>query len=200
MKKEEFLTKLRSRLNGLPKSDIDERISFYSEMIDDRVSEGKTEDEAVADLGGVEAVVREIANDTPLVNLVTERIKPKRTLKGWEVALIVLGFPLWFPLIITFISLLFVFYVLIWVGVIVVFSLFVSMIGCALAGIISMFSGQLGGIAGGFGIGAGTALFGLGGAIVLYFLLSLTTNLTIKLSRKIIVGIKSWFIGKGENK
>lgn len=200
MKKEEFLNKLRLRLNGLPKSDIEERISFYSEMIDDRVSEGKTEDDAVGDLGGVEAVVREIANDTPLVNLVTERIKPKRTLKGWEVALIVLGFPLWFPLIITFISLLFVFYVLIWVGVIVVFSLFVSMIGATFAGIMSLFSGGLVGIAGGFGIGVGTALFGLGGAIVLYFVLVATTNLTIKLSRKIIVGIKSWFIGKGENK
>ncbi len=200
MKKEEFLNKLRSRLNGLPKSDIEERISFYSEMIDDRVSEGKTEDDAVADLGGVEAVVREIASDTPLVNLVTERIKPKRTLKGWEVALIVLGFPLWFPLIITFISLLFVFYVLIWVGVIVVFSLFVSMIGCALAGIISMLSGQLGGIPGGFGLSIGTFLFGLGAAILLYFTLGFVTRLTIKLSKNILIGIKSWFIGKGENK
>ena len=198
MKKEEFLSKLKSRLNGLPKSDIEERISFYSEMIDDRVSEGKTEDEAVADLGGVDHVVRQIANDTPLVNLVSERIKPKRTLKGWEVVLIVLGFPMWFPLLMTFISLLFTFYILIWVGVIVVFSLFVSMVGGTLSGIIAMFSGQLVGIPGGFGLSAGVALFCFGAAILLYFLLGTVTKLTIKLSRKILIGVKSWFIRKGE--
>ena len=45
MKKEEFLTELRSKLNGLSKKEIDERINFYSEMIDDRISEGKSEEE-----------------------------------------------------------------------------------------------------------------------------------------------------------
>ena len=49
MTKKEFLSSLRSKLQGLPPSDIDERISFYSEMIDDRMDEGKSEEEAVSD-------------------------------------------------------------------------------------------------------------------------------------------------------
>lgn len=41
MKKEEFLAELRSKLSGLPKEDIDNRIEFYNEMIEDRIDEGK---------------------------------------------------------------------------------------------------------------------------------------------------------------
>ena len=39
MKKQEFLNELRERLNGLPPSDLDDRISFYGEMIDDHQTE-----------------------------------------------------------------------------------------------------------------------------------------------------------------
>ena len=33
MNKQEFLAQLRKELTGLPKDDIDERLTFYSEMI-----------------------------------------------------------------------------------------------------------------------------------------------------------------------
>ena len=42
MYKYEFLTALREQLVGLPKEDIEERISFYEEMINDRMDEGKS--------------------------------------------------------------------------------------------------------------------------------------------------------------
>ena len=35
--KQQFLTELRKKLSGLPQQDIDERLSFYSEMIEDRI-------------------------------------------------------------------------------------------------------------------------------------------------------------------
>ena len=47
MNKEEFLSELRTKLSGLPQEDIEERISFYSEMIDDRMEDGISEEEAV---------------------------------------------------------------------------------------------------------------------------------------------------------
>lgn len=47
MNKQEFLVKLRKGLSGLPKEDIEERLTFYSEMIDDRMEEGLSEEEAV---------------------------------------------------------------------------------------------------------------------------------------------------------
>ena len=43
--KQEFLLQLREKLSGLPQADIDERVAFYGEMIDDRVEEGLTEEE-----------------------------------------------------------------------------------------------------------------------------------------------------------
>ena len=47
MRKQEFLTELRKGLSGLPQDDIEERLSFYSEMIDDQIEEGLAEEEAV---------------------------------------------------------------------------------------------------------------------------------------------------------
>ena len=41
MNKTEFLNELEARLKGLPKEDVEERLEFYSEAIDDRVEEGK---------------------------------------------------------------------------------------------------------------------------------------------------------------
>ena len=60
MDKLTFLGLLRQGLNGLPQEDIEERIGFYSEMIDDRMEEGLSEAEAVAGVGSVEEIVPQI--------------------------------------------------------------------------------------------------------------------------------------------
>ena len=108
MKKQEFLNELRKQLAGLPKDDLDNRINFYEEMINDRMDEGLSEEEAVADIGTVDDIVKQIASETPMLRLVAEKAKPKRTLRVWEIVLIVLGFPLWLPLLIVGLVLLFV--------------------------------------------------------------------------------------------
>lgn len=54
MTKEQFLRAVRERLTGLPQSDIDRSLDFYSEMIDDRIDEGLSEEEAVAAMGSPE--------------------------------------------------------------------------------------------------------------------------------------------------
>ena len=46
MLKNEFMEQLRSRLVGLPSQEVEERLGFYSEMIDDRIEDGLTEEEA----------------------------------------------------------------------------------------------------------------------------------------------------------
>ena len=53
MDKQEFLSKLRAKLFGLPQKELEERLSFYSEMIDDRIEEGLSEEDAVKELGTV---------------------------------------------------------------------------------------------------------------------------------------------------
>ena len=37
MHKQEFLAQLRKGLSGMPQDDIEERLVFYSEMVDDRM-------------------------------------------------------------------------------------------------------------------------------------------------------------------
>ena len=37
MNRDQFLDELKRRLSDLPQSDLDERLQFYGEMIDDRI-------------------------------------------------------------------------------------------------------------------------------------------------------------------
>lgn len=196
MTKTEFLSSLREKLTGLPPKDIDERINFYEEMINDRMDEGKTEEEAVADIGTVDEVVEEIAKDTPLVKLVKHKMTPKRRLRAWEVILMVLGLPLWLPLMIVASVLCFVGYVLIWILVIVTYAIEISLIASAIGAfvifLVCLGHGQLNLIL------LGASIMCTGGAILMFFGCIGATKITLKLSKTIATGIKKSFIRKGE--
>ncbi len=198
MTKVEFLDELRNKLQVLPKEDLESRISFYSEMIDDRMDEGKTEEEAINEIGTVDEIVYEIAKDTPLVKLVKEKVKPKRSLRVWEIILLILGFPVWFPLLTVAVVLAIVFYLLIWVFVIVAYAVEAALVTWSVGGVIVFFLSIINGNSD--LISLGTAVMSCGGAILLYFGCKELTKITIKLSKKIIVGIKMAIIGKGESK
>lgn len=197
MSKIEFLEELRSKLKGLPKEDIDERIEFYSEAIDDRIEEGKTEEEAIKEIGTVDEVVREIAEDTPLLELVKKKIKPKKERTEGEIILILLGFPVWLPIILSLLVIALVCYLLIWVLVIVTYSIEISLISVGVFGTIgSLFMVFAGGFqASNLALG----LFSLGAACLFYFVCVKATKLTIKLSNKIFTGIKKLLIGGKKN-
>lgn len=61
-----FLSELRNRLFGLPGEEIEERLSFYNEMINDRMEEGLSEEEAVAAIGPVEEIAEQIMSTAPV--------------------------------------------------------------------------------------------------------------------------------------
>lgn len=198
MKKKEFLEELEKRLNGLPKNDIEERKNFYSEMIDDRVEDGKTEEEAIEDLGGIDTVVNQIASETPMVKLVKEKIKPKRGPKAWEIVLLVLGFPLWFPLLIVGFVLILVFYLLMWIFVIVTYVVETAFIVSAIAGFLKFGVELI--IYNNFNIGyLSVGILGIGLALVMAGICTLATKLNVKLAKKIFTGFKRKMIGGGKN-
>ena len=91
MTKNEFLTELRVALAGLPEEDIEKSLEYYSEMIDDRVEDGLPEGEAVADLGSIEDIRKQILKDIPITKIIKEKVKPKRSFGGWEIAVIIIG-------------------------------------------------------------------------------------------------------------
>ena len=194
MTKQQFLSELRSKLQGLPPADIDERVSFYEEMIDDRIDEGETEESAVAEIGNVDDVVMEIAKDTPLVKIVKEKIKPKRRIKAWEVVLLILGFPIWFPLLVVLTVLIFVFWILVWVLVIVTYAveiaLSASSVASAVAFVAYFANGQMNYPA------LGACIMCAGAAILFVFACVGATKGSIALTKRILTGIKMFFLGK----
>ncbi len=196
MQKQEFLAQLKKRLAGLPKKDLEDRLAFYEESIEDRKAEGKSEEEAVAEIGTVDEVVQQIAADTPLVKLVKEKTKPKRALRAWEIVLLILGFPLWFPLLLVGLVLFLVAYLLVWIGVIVTYAIEAALLTTSVGGIITFFMTF---IEGQPNIAAlGYSLAGAGGALLFVFACVWATRGTLKLSKRILIGIKTSFIGKGE--
>ena len=140
MNKKEFFALFRQELSGLPKEDLDERAAFYDEIINDKMDEGKTEEEAIAELGSVKTIVDQIADETSLVKLVKEKYKLKRSLRGWEITMLILGFPLWFPIALVGLVLALVLYVVLWILVLVPGIASIASIGYGVICFIAMFA------------------------------------------------------------
>lgn len=189
MNKLEFLDSLRSGLVGLPMTAIEDRVNFYSEMIDDRIEDGLSEEEAVAEIGNVEDIVSQIIGETPLFEIVKEKVHKKRKLRAWEIVLLTLGFPVWFPIIISLLIVIFTLYICLWV-------VFVCFVACALAGfmcsIIFMVEGHS--LAAIFMLAAGFVLAGL--SIFMFYCCILATKGTAMLLKKSVLGIKNIFVEK----
>ena len=196
MNKYEFLGRLRERLAGLPPKDIEKSLDYYAEMIADRIEDGMSEEEAVAALGTIDEIVAQILEETPLPKLVKEKVRPKRPLRTWEILLIVLGFPLWLPLLIAFASIIFSVLVAIGSVLISVFAVAVAVGACALAFTVAGFicvataRGALGTIL----IGATLICSGL---CILFFVgATYASKGILWLCKKGIYAIKSCFVGK----
>lgn len=199
MNKQQFLAALRERLLGLPQDDIARSLDFYAEMIDDRVEDGLTEEQAVLELGPVDEIAEQILLEQPLPRLVKAKMRPSRALRVWEVILLVLGAPVWLPLLLTAVALLLTAYLLIWVAVAVFYMLDVSLAACCLSGII----GGIALFAAGNGWRAPLAFLGVGlvcaGLAILWLLAcNLAAVGVVRGSGWCLRRLKAQFIRKGE--
>lgn len=133
MNKQAFMDQLRNSLSGMPQEDIRRSLEFYSEAIDDRMEEGMTEDEAVAQLGSLEEVVSQIMSEAaPKI----AAQKPKRKLSAWEIVLLVLGSPIWLSLLIAVFAVAISVYAVVWSVIISLWAAAVSVASCAVAGVL----------------------------------------------------------------
>ena len=198
MNKQEFLVQLRKGLSGLPKDDIEERLTFYSEMIDDRMEEGLSEETAVREIGTATELISQIIADIPLTKIVKERITPNKRLKVWELVLLVLGSPIWLSLLIAVFAVILSLYVVLWSVIISLWAVFVSLVGCVLGGIaggivFACCGNVLTGIA---MIGASLVCGGL--SVFMFYGCKAVTKGILILTKKIAVWIKNCFIKKEE--
>lgn len=196
MNKQEFLSALKDALSGLPQEDIDERVSFYGEMIEDCMEEGANEGEAIERIGNVDEIVSQTVAEISLTKLVKERVKPKRALRVWEIVLIVLGAPVWLPLLIAVIAVFFGIYIAVWSCIVALWAAEASFLICAVGetviAIIHFFMGQyLPGTA-----ELGIALVSAGVSVFLFYGCRAVSKGILYLTKKAVVGMKTLLMRK----
>ncbi len=196
MTKLSFLMTLHDKLSGLPQSDVEERLRFYSEMIEDRIEEGLTEEEAVAAVGSVEDIAAQIISDISPAPATAKPVKSKQNRKVWEIVLLILGFPVWFPLLIAGAAVAFSLYVSLWAVIISLWAVFASLVACAFAGILTgiVFTFGINKHAGIAMIGAGILCTGL--AILLFIGCNALTKGTLSLTKRFPGYMKNCFVKK----
>lgn len=198
MNKQEFIADLKAKLGGLPKQDVDERLNFYSEMIDDRIEEGLSEEAAVADIGSVDEIASQIVADIPLAKIAKEKIKSKRKLKAWEIVLLAVGSPIWLSLAVVAIAIILTVYIVLWTAIVALWAVFASLVACVAGGIAAgvIFICQSNALSGIAIIGLSFVCAGL--SIFMFFGCSAATRGTVLLTKKIVLSIKKCFIKKEE--
>ena len=198
----EFLLALQDKLSGLGRDEVESRLEYFSEMIDDRIEEGMTEAEAIEELGSVDKIAEQIIFEVRTRNneerkaeeIITEKkskIKKKRSVKAWEITLIILGAPLWLPLLIAAFAFAFGVFVSFWAVVIsvyaVIFALALSALVCILCLFIFLPLSKIG--LGIFLLGAGLILAGT--TVLVFIAMNKLVGWILKGSRKIVSWIKN---------
>ena len=198
MSRDAFIGELRHRMAGLPQETVERTVDYYGELIADSMEDGLTEEEAVARLGSLDEIVASVVKDTPLTQIVQTRVQEgkKKGISGWVILLLVLGAPVWLPVLIAVLAVLFALFIALWAVVIALWAVVAAVI---LTGLVAMVAGvvelcRLHLPQGLVLLGGGLVCLGL--CALLFLLMKLITVGTVKLCKWLWVGIKSLFVGK----
>lgn len=199
MNKHDFLAQLRKGLSGLPQDDIEERLTFYGEMLDDRIEEGLSEEEAVSAIGDVEEIVRQAVADIPLAKIAKERIKPQRRLKAWEIVLLAIGSPIWLSLGVAAVAVILALYVSIWAIIVSLWAVFGAFAACAIVSLPEcvIFAAHGSGASGLAILSAGIVCAGF--SIMMFYGCKKATKGILMLTKRITIWVKNCFIKKEES-
>ena len=199
MNKQEYLDTLRKKLDGLPKKDVEHAISYYTEMIDDRIEDGMSESEAVADIVSPEVAAAETLRTIPLHKLVIARVKPKRALRVWEILFLALGSPIWLSLLIAASAVVLSIYAVLWSLVAVLYAVELSFAAAGVACVALCFcyfaSPYHSGIAEGM-VALGVGLVSLGLVLPMHVASVRATKGMVWLGKRIFLCIKGCFVRK----
>ena len=196
MNKKAFLWALMDGLSGLPMEDIERSLDYYSEMIDDRMEDGLSEEEAVAAMGPVKEICAQILAETPLSRLVKEAVRPKRKLRVWEIVLLVLGSPVWVPLVAAAVIVVVSVYLSVWAVLLSLYAADLSVAVTGLAGGVALVQMLMAGrtAEGILFLGAGLVCIGL--AILLFFGFNQVTKGLVWVTKRGLLALKGCFVRK----
>ena len=196
MTKKEFLTELCEKLSFLPAEEVEERLVFYLEMIDDRMEEGLSEEDAIAAIGSIDEIAEQITADIPLTKLVKVRIQSKRQLTAWETILLALGSPLWLSLLVSAVAVILALYVSLWAVIVSLWAVFVSLAVCAIACIVACIIFSIEGSVLSSAAVAGVGLVCAGLSVFMFHGCRVTTVGSLAFTGRIVSGLKGRFIKK----
>lgn len=137
MTKMEFLNQLRAYLYTLPPGEQEAAMEFYTEYFDDAGPEN--EQKVITELGSPQKVARQILKgcDERYIPPAYAPVPRRRSgFPWWMILLIVVGFPVWFPLLAAAVVLALV---LVLVAVILAAALAVTVAALVFSGIAGMF-------------------------------------------------------------
>lgn len=194
MNKTEFTEQLRAALKGLSEEDLKKSVDYYEEMIDDRMEDGIPEEEAVNGLGSIDEIKDKILKEIPITNIVKEKIKPKRSLAGWEIALLVIGSPVWVPIVLSLIITGLSIYMTFWIIILSLYVTDLSLFISGILGIVAAFMQTNGFATGLFLSGIGITLTGV--SVLLFFGFNQITKWMFILSKKFLLWLKKLFVGE----
>ena len=196
MHKQEFLAQLVKKPTGLPQEEITERLSFYSEMIDDRMEEGLSEAEAVATADSVDTLTLQALSDSPPTERSEKCITREKCLDPREILLFILGFSIWLSLLVTAVAVIFSLYISLWAVIISLWAVFGALVSCAFGGlgtgIFLVFRGNT--LSGAAMLSAGILCCGL--SIFLFYGCKGVSIGTVILTKKAALRIKNRFVKK----
>ena len=132
MDKKQFCTFLENELRlYLSSKEVYKTLNFFKEIIDDRVDEGLSEEEAVSQLGNIDDIVGQILDEHNIKKRQKKlvwRFIPQKTPSASNIIIIILLFPIWITIFFLVASFFIAF-------VSLIFSLVVSVIAFFVGGI-----------------------------------------------------------------
>ena len=173
MNKNEFLKELKKRLKNLTTVDTAKSLEFYSEMIDDRMEDGMSEEEAIDSLGSIDDIAEQIKTsqsfDLPK--------STNRKISWFNVVIFICASPIWLGLFGVYLSL--------WVFIA---SFYICDLTFLLSGIegIAVFPLNISHAPSAF-FTLGVSVFLLGLSVITFFGVNFISKQYIKLSKQIII-------------
>lgn len=116
MNKTEFLNDLKCKLNFLSEEEREKTLNYYSEIIDDRIESGLSEEEAISQMESTRTIAEKLMPENSTQKTTSEKvfdfINTLFTKHGYLIvlAIVIFSFPLWSPFVVgilTFVGIIF---------------------------------------------------------------------------------------------
>ena len=176
MNRTQFIDKLAKKLSKLPKKELKETVDYYYEIIDDKVNEGMSEEDAINSLGSIDKIANSI--------LPEETLRENKKQTNWKIVLLSSTAIIWIPVLISLLAVAFAIYVSLWAIVISLgASSLATLVGSLVSiyGFIDLFNGSIGSGLTYISMGIGS----IGLSFVLYYVTILSGKLLVLLTKKI---------------